>query len=94
LQTAKLGQLQTRMSVIIREDLSFAKVQDVYMQSLRESFTQDEVNSINAFYSSPGGKAMIEKLPVATRKAQNLLQARMGPIMQKIKAMQLDFMKE
>jgi hypothetical protein len=82
------------MSVIIREDLSFAKVQDVYMQSLRESFTQDEVNSINAFYSSPAGKAMIEKLPVTTRKAQNLLQARMGPIMQKIKAMQLDFMKE
>jgi len=94
LQTAQLGQLQTRMSAIIKEDLSFAKVKDVYLQSLRESFTQDEVNSINAFYSSPAGKALIEKLPVATRKAQNLLQARMGPIMQKIKAMQLDFAKE
>jgi hypothetical protein len=94
LQTAQMGQLQTRMSAIIREDLSFAKVQDVYVQSLRESFTQDEVNSINAFYSSPAGKAMMEKLPVATRKAQNLLQVRMGPIMQKIKTMQMDFMKE
>ena len=94
LRTAELGQLQTRMSAIIRDELAFSKVKDVYVRSLRESFTQDEVNSINAFYASPAGKAMIEKLPLATRKAQNLLQERMGPIMQKIKTLQVDFMKE
>jgi hypothetical protein len=94
LQTAQIGQLEAKMSATIKEELAFAKVKDVYLQSLRESFTQDEVNSINAFYSSPAGKAMIEKLPVATRKAQDLLQARMGPMIMKIKTMQQDFIKE
>ena len=94
LQTAQVGQLQSRMSAIIKEELAFDKVKDVYLQSLRESFTQDEVNGINAFYSSPAGKAMIEKLPVATRKTQDLLQVRMGPMVQKIQAMQQDFIKE
>jgi hypothetical protein len=94
LQTAQVGQLQSRMSAIVKEELAFAKVKDVYLQSLRENFTQDEVNGINAFYSSPAGKAMIEKLPVATRKTQDLLQVRMGPMIMKIKTMQQDFIKE
>jgi hypothetical protein len=92
-QQTEVAQLQSRMSAIIKEELAFAKVKDVYLQGLRENFTQDEVNGINTFYSSPAGKAMIEKLPIATRKAQDLLQVRMGPMVQKIKAMQQEFIK-
>lgn len=94
LQTAQLGQLQTRMTAMIKDEISFAKMKDIYLQVYRETFTQDEVNSINAFYSSPAGKAMIEKIPVATKKAAPLLQERMGPIIQKLRALQQDFMKE
>ena len=61
LQTAELGQLQLKMSAAIKEDLSFAKVKDVYLQVYRETFTQDEVNGINAFLTSPAGKAMLTK---------------------------------
>ena len=94
LQTAQLGQLQTRMTATIREELAFNKVKDIYLQVYRETFTQEEVNGINAFYATPAGKAMIEKLPRATVKAGPLLQARMGPVAQKIRAMQMEFVKE
>jgi uncharacterized protein len=94
LQTAELGQLQTRMSATIRDELAFAKVKDIYLQVYRQLFTQEEVNGINAFVATPAGKAMIEKLPQATLKAGPLLQARMAPIAQKIRAMQLEFVKE
>ena len=94
LQTAELGQLQTRMSATIKEELAFAKMKDVYLQVYRETFTQDEVNGINAFYATPAGKAMIEKIPLATKRAGPLLQTRMGPIIQKIKAQQATFLKE
>ena len=73
LQTAELGQLQTRMSATIKEELAFAKVKDVYLQVYRETFTQDEVNGINAFYTSPAGKAMIEKDSDGNEKGQGLL---------------------
>jgi uncharacterized protein len=94
LQTAQVGQLKTRMSATIKDELSFAKMKDVYLQAYRETFTQDEINSINAFYASPAGKAMIEKIPLATKKAQPLLQARVRPMIQKIKTIQQEFMKE
>jgi hypothetical protein len=94
LQTAELGQLQTRMSATIRDELAFAKMKDIYLQVYRELFTQEEVNGINAFVATPAGKAMIEKLPQASSKVAPLLQARMAPVAQKVRAMQLEFMKE
>ena len=94
LQTAELGQLQLKMSATIKEDLAFAKVKDVYLQVYRETFTQDEVNGINAFLTSPAGKAMLTKIDGATRKASELLQQRMGPTLQKIKVMQHQFIQE
>lgn len=93
LQTAELSQLQLKMSATIKEDLSFAKVKDVYLQVYRETFTQDEVNGINAFLASPAGKAMLSKIDGATRKASSILQERMGPTLQKIKVMQHQFIK-
>ena len=94
LQAAELGQLQSKMAGIIKEDLSFAKVKDVYLQVYRETFTQDEVNGINAFLTSPAGKAMLAKIDPATKKASTLLRERMGPTLQKIKVMQEQFIKE
>ena len=94
MQTAQLGQLETRMSAIVKEELAFDKLKDIYLQVYRETFTQEEVDGINAFYSTPAGQAMVEKIPAATKKASTLLQTRMGPMIQKVKLMQQQFMKE
>ena len=94
LQEAQVGQLQTRMSATIKEDLSFAKMKYIYLKVFRDTFTQEEVNGINAFYSSPAGKAMMEKIPSATKKASTLLQEHLEPTIRKVKAMQHEFMKE
>ncbi len=69
-------------------------MKDIYVKVYGEMFTQEEVNAINTFYASPAGKAMIEKIPLATKKATPLLRARMEVTVQKIKAMQQEFIKE
>lgn len=94
LQTAELGTLQSKMSATIKEDLSFAKVKDVYLQVYRETFTQDEVNGINAFLTSTAGRAMLAKIDPASKKATMLLRDRMGPTLQKIKTLQEQFIRE
>jgi hypothetical protein len=94
LRTAELGQLQSRISATIKDEFSFAKMKDIYLKVYGEMFTQEEVNAINAFYASPAGKAMIEKIPLATKKATPLLHERMSLTTQKIKIMQQEFMKE
>jgi uncharacterized protein len=93
LRTAELGQLQSRISATIKDEFSFARMKDIYLKVYGEMFTQEEVNAINAFYASPAGKAMIEKLPLATKKATPLLHERMSLTTQKIKAMQQEFIK-
>lgn len=93
-QKAKMSEYQAKLSAMIRGELTLAKTKDIYVQVYRETFTQDEINAIIAFYGSPGGKAMVEKLPVAMQKAGGLMQARMAPISQKVQAMMEQLQKE
>ncbi len=69
-------------------------MRDIYLQTYRETFTQDEVNSIIMFYSTPAGKAMVEKVPIAMQKAATLTQARLGPFIQKLQTMAEQFGKD
>jgi uncharacterized protein len=93
-QKTAVENFRQKVSAIMKEELSFAKMKDLYAQVYRETFTQEEVNSIIAFYGSAAGKAMVEKIPVAMQKAGTLMQARIGPMTQKIQAMQEEFLKE
>jgi len=93
-QKTAIENFRQKINGTMKEELSFAKLKDLYLQVYRETFTQDEVNSIIAFYSSPAGKAMVEKIPVAMQKAGTLMQARIGPLTQKMTKMEEDFMKE
>ena len=93
-QQAKIAAFQKKLSATIKDEISYPKTKDVYMQVYRETFTQEEVNSIIAFYSSPGGKAMVAKVPTAMQKASTLMQARMAPMGQKLQSMVEQFQKD
>jgi hypothetical protein len=93
-QKAQIAEFQKKLSGVLKDELSYAKMKDIYLQVYRETFTQDEVNSIVTFYSSPAGKAMVEKVPVAMQKAGALMQGRIGPMTQKLQGMMEQFQKE
>jgi hypothetical protein len=93
-QKAAMENFRQKISGTMKEELSFGKLKDVYLQVYRETFTQDEVTAIIAFYSSPAGKAMVEKIPIAMQKAGTLMQARVGPLTQKMEKMQEEFIKD
>ena len=93
-QKAKVADFQKRIAAMMKDELSYAKMKDIYLQVYRETFTQEEVNSIITFYSSPAGKAMVEKIPLSMQKASTLMQARMGPMMQKFQALGEQFEKD
>jgi hypothetical protein len=93
-QKAQIAEFQKKLSGMIRDELSYTKMKDIYLQVYRETFTQDEINSIIAFYSSPAGKAMVEKIPISMQKAGALVQARIGPMTQKLQAMMEQFQKD
>ena len=77
-----------KMMAVFREELSYDKLKDLYMQVYRETFTQEEVNGIVAFCRTPVGKSFVEKTPVVMQKAGTLMQSRMAPFMQKLSELQ------
>jgi len=93
-QKAKVDEFHKKFSGTIKGELSFAKVKDIYLQAYRDTFTQDEVSAIIAFYKSPAGKAIIEKNPGAMQKANGLMQARISPLTLKLQSMLEDFVKD
>jgi len=93
-QKAAVEAFRQKFTTTVNEELSFAKVKDIYQQSYRETFTQEEVSAIIAFYKSPAGKAIVEKYPAAMQKANGLMQARISPLTVKLQAMLNDFINQ
>ena len=93
-QKTAVENFKSKLSATMKEEVSFTKVKDVYVQVYRETLTQEEVNSILAFYGSPAGKAMVEKMPAVMQKAATLMQARIGAMTQKLQSMQEEFVKQ
>ena len=93
-QKTAVESFRAKFSTTMKDELSVAKVKDIYLQAYRETFTQDEVNAIIAFYKSPAGKAVTEKNPAVKQKAGTLTQGRISPMTQKLQKMQEEFVKE
>jgi hypothetical protein len=49
-----------------------------------DTFTQEEVDGLLAFYRTPAGRAMIEKMPILLGKMMQQTQARMQRLMPQI----------
>lgn len=48
---------------ILKERLSWDKLKPKFIELYAETFTEEEVSGMVAFYQSPAGKASIEKMP-------------------------------
>ena len=83
-----------KLSAAMKEELAIAKTKQLYVQAYRDTFTQEEIDGIIAFYSSPAGKALVEKLPVAMQKPGAQMQAKIAPLMKKLEAMRVECMKD
>ncbi len=78
--------VSARMFQVIREELSWFNMRPVYIQIYRESFTQEEVEGVLAFYTSPAGVAFVEKMPVVVQRSPQIMQGRMEPMFTRMQA--------
>jgi len=81
-QTA--DKMSSKMTAAMREELSWEKLEPLYIKIYQQSFTQEELDGILAFYKSPAGAALIKKMPVVMQNSMAAMQERMGPMMEKI----------
>jgi hypothetical protein len=85
---------RTKILSIYKEELSWEKMEPVYVTVYQQSLTQEEIDGIIAFYKTPAGEAFIKKMPLILQNTFAVMQQRMGPIMTKIRAVMQETTQE
>lgn len=78
---------------IVTEAFKWENIKADYIALYADTFTEEEMRGIIAFYKSPTGQALLEKQPLLMKGSMELNQKQMMGIMPKIKAMQEEMKK-
>jgi uncharacterized protein len=89
-----LDKMKDRSVAIMKEELDWALFEPLYLKIYGQSFSQEEVDGMIAFYSSTAGKAVVKKMPVVMQNVMTEMQGRMRPLMMKMQAAQQEMMQE
>ena len=89
-----IDDMQTKTVAVLKEELNWESLEPLYIQIYSESFSQEEIDGMLAFYETPAGQALIKKMPVVMQKSMVEMQKRMGTLMQKLQKIQQDALGE
>jgi uncharacterized protein len=78
--------MRGKVQQIFREEMTWAKLEPIYVQVYQDTFSQQEIDGLIKFYRTPTGVSYVDKLPIVMQKSMVATQAMMGPMMQKLQA--------
>ncbi len=93
-QQQAMRDLQTKISNVVREAMSFERLEPLYVDVYRQTFTQDEIDGMIAFYRTPVGQSSIDKMPQVMQRMQVAMQPLMTETMQRVLAITKQAMSE
>ncbi len=76
---------QEKLVNVMREEISWEKFKKIYIAIYKETFTQEEIDGLIAFYKSPAGSAFVEKMPIVIQKVTVEMQSIAAPVMEKMR---------
>ena len=83
-QSRFLDNAQKKFAEGLRQELTWASLKPMYIKIYKETFDQEDIDGLTAFYSSKIGQNYIHKIPVAMQKTVTAVQQQMTPIMTKM----------
>lgn len=81
-----------KYKTIIREEFSWQKTLPDYIRVYREIFTEDEIQSLIAFYESPTGQMLVRKTPLIMDRMNDVLSMKMTTIINRMNAALIETM--
>ena len=91
---AKLAAHQKKVMDYIFEEMSLAKMKDLYLDAYTSTFSLDELRGLVDFYKTPLGQAYATKLPQVSRKTMEATQTRMQQLAPRLKEMNDEFIAD
>ena len=80
-QQAAENRMIQRAVGLMHQEMSWQKLKPQYVKLYADTFSQDEIDGLNAFYGSPAGKAYLAKMPLLMQHSMQLMQAQMQDVM-------------
>lgn len=84
-QRQTLDKLRTNVAALVRKELSWDTLRPQYVQLYSETFDQEEIDSLVAFYRSTAGQAFVAKMPTLLQKTMTIAQSQMLTLLPKVK---------
>ena len=85
-QQRMLESVPRQYAMAMREELSWASLKPLYVKIYQETFSQEEIDGLLAFYSGPVGKTFLDKMPATLQKLNLAMQPRMQPFIARMGA--------
>lgn len=86
----RITNARARLKEFTDKMLNWEIMEPIYLKAYGETFSQAEIDSLIAFYSSPAGQAVVAKLPLAVQNAMAATQQAMMNLMPQVQQMAKD----
>ena len=82
--------MANKTTALFHEELQWKKLEPMFVDIYRKSFTQDELDGMLKFYQSKAGQAVINKMPVVMNETMLVMRKKMQAMLPKIKKIEQD----
>jgi len=89
-QQQAIDQMRARVAELMKEEVDWSVLEPTYIKLYEDSFSQAEIDGLVAFYTSPSGRAVVQKLPLVMQNLMVLIQQRTARLIPKIQQMAQD----
>jgi hypothetical protein len=90
-QKAQLANFQQQMFDFINAQVGWKAMEPEYVELYTQTYTDEELDGIIAFYKTPAGASMIAKTPELTQKALAISQSKVVSLIPQLQKMVQDF---
>lgn len=89
-----LEDYQDKMVALYQEEMSWGYMEPIFIEIYQNSFSQEEIDGLIAFYRSDLGKAVIHKMPIVLQHTMQAMQGRMMQIMPRMQKIQQEMVAQ
>jgi hypothetical protein len=92
-QKVALDEFQKKLAEAAELQIGWKTMAPTFADIYAKAFTEEQMDAIIAFYKTPAGSALLEKMPGINQQANQLMQTKINALKDEVRQMFGDFMK-
>ena len=76
--------MKADLFIVLKDEMNWDKMEGQFVEIYQKTFTQNEINDLIQFYTSPAGQAFAKKMPLAMQNSMVVMQQNMRTMQPRI----------